>query len=184
MCALRLPPALWAPPSLPPVFILAFPFPQSSALVLGSHFALTFPGPAFHQLLATLHSHGLWSLSLGFSPSPVVLTHCSGSCFTMLLLHLASAPGGLSEPCPWGVFSGREGCCALSVLPCWVFRGWWGCAVLERGTQQLQASRSCKEQIHVHRTWLWHSPGLLSPAQTEINPFLAGLEAGEAEQRV
>lgn len=165
---------LGLPQSLSPVFILAFPLPQSSALVLGSHFAVAFPGPASHQLVSSLHSASPpWSLTsallswsgLFFSrvlPSPVVLAHFSGSCFMVLLLCLASAPGGLLVVCPWGSFSGREGCCALSVcLSCHAGCSGAGGAVLcwqcpgprvqseqepdmGRGAQQLQGGGSCR----------------------------------------
>lgn len=137
--------SLDSPQSLSPVFILAFPLPQSSALVLGSHFAVAFPGPASHQLVSTLHSASPpWSLAsallswsdLFFSR---VLPLSSGSCSLFrLLFHGAASPFGLcswwaSQCVPLGQFQwqGRMLCCVcLSVLPCWVLRGWWGCAVL------------------------------------------------------
>lgn len=109
---------------------MAFPLPQSSALLLGSHFAVAFPGPASHQyfpLCIQPPLHGLWpllcplglaSLSLGFSPSPVDLNHCSGSCFMVLLLGLASAPRGLSECAPGAVsVAGKDTVLCLSVCP-------------------------------------------------------------------
>lgn len=119
----------------------------------------------------------------------------------VLLLHLASAPGGLSECVPGAVsVAGKDAVLCLSVLPCWVSRGWWGCAGSAQGfgyklssslawgeehsSSRVMQELLCKEQIPVHSTWLWACPELLSPAQAEVNLFLAGLQAGEAEQRV
>lgn len=112
----------------------------------------------------------------------------------VLLLHLASAPGGLSGCAPGAVsVAGKDTVLCLSVCPamlgvqglvglCWQCPGYE--PGMGRGAQQLLQELLCKEQIHMHKTWLWHSPGLPFPAQAEVNLFLAGLEAGEAEQRV
>lgn len=118
--------------------------------------------PLPHGLWPLLCCLGLTSFSPGFSPSPVVLAHSSGSCFMVLLLCLASAPGGLLSVCPWGSFSGREGCCAVSVcLSCRAGCSGAGGAVLcwqcpgpreqseqepgmGRGAQQLQGGGCCR----------------------------------------
>lgn len=143
------------------------------ATVFSPCFGLPFCIGLPHQLVSILHSASppcslasplhSWSglfFSLEFSLSPVQ-AHCSGSCSMVLLLRLASAPGGLCL-CPWGSFSGRERtlCCLSVCLSCHVGCSGAGGAVLcwqcpgprvhseqepgmGRGAQQLQGGSCC-----------------------------------------
>lgn len=80
--------------------------------------------------------------------------HCSGSCFIVVLLHLASAPGGLSV-CALGAVSvaGKDTVLCLSVcLAVLDVQGLVGLCWVQteqqpgtgRGAQQLQGSSCCR----------------------------------------